>query len=261
MTEADFDRIAASVAASRDRVAYADTSVGPVVVKRQRAARSHWRGRAVNGLARALGVAPLQAVPAHGGARGQATEVERLRSLRGAGVRVPEVLHVEREFIVMRRLAGTSLVHLIERGGSDGFAAWTHGLDAIADVHARGGYLSHAFARNFIATDSGIAMIDFEDDALEVMSLAEAQSRDWIAYLHSTLWILERPLDEARAAVAQRLAGEAAAVRDLCERAGRRLAVLRRLPIGRRPWGREVAGARALAHVFPLILPATGATT
>jgi tRNA A-37 threonylcarbamoyl transferase component Bud32 len=261
MTEADFDRIAASVAASRDRVAYADTSVGPVVVKRQRGTRGHWRGRAVNLLARALGVAPLQAVPAHGGARGQATEVERLRSLRGAGIRVPEVLHVEREFIVMRKLAGTNLVHLIERGGSEGFAAWTRGLDAIADAHARGGYLSHAFARNFIATDSGIAMIDFEDDALEVMSLAEAQSRDWIAYLHSTLWILERPLEEARAALAQRLAGEAAAVRELFERAGRRLAVLRRLPGGRRPWGREVAGARALAHVFPLLLPATGAPT
>jgi len=259
MTDADFDAIAASVAATSDRVAYADTSVGQIVVKRQRVARSHWRGRALSAFARALGVAPLQAVPAHGGARGQATEVERLRSLRGAGIRVPEVLHVEREFIVMRRLAGTSLVHLIERGGKEGFAAWVRGLDAIADVHARGGYLSHAFARNFIATDSGIAMIDFEDDALEVMSLAEAQSRDWIAYLHSTLWILERPFEEARVALRQRMAGETAAVRDLVERAGRRLAVLRRLPTGRKRWGREVAGARALAHVFPLHPPA-GAT-
>lgn len=261
MTEADFDVIAARLGASAYRVTYADTSVGQVVVKRQRFPRGRWRVRAVNLLARALGVAPLQAVPAHGGARGQATEVERLRSLRGAGIRVPEVLHVEREFIVMRRLAGTNLVHLIERGGSEGFAAWTRGLDAIADVHARGGYLSHAFARNFIATDSGIAMIDFEDDALEVMSLAEAQSRDWIAYLHSTLWVLERPFDEARTAVAQRLVGETAAVRELFEHAGRRLAVLRRLPTGRRPWGPEVAGARALAHVFPLRLPAAGATT
>ena len=261
MTEADLDAIAASVVATSDRVAYADTSVGPIVVKRQRVARSHWRGRALNVFARALGVAPLQAVPAHGGARGQATEVERLRSLRGAGIRVPEVLYVDRDFIVMRRVAGTSLVHLIERGGSEGFHAWTLGLDAIADVHARGGYLSHAFARNFIATDSGIAMIDFEDDALEVMSLAEAQSRDWIAYLHSTLWILERPAEEARAAVAQRIADETPAVRELFQRAGRRLAVLRRLPTGRRPWGREVAGARALAHVFPLLPPSPGATT
>jgi tRNA A-37 threonylcarbamoyl transferase component Bud32 len=260
MTDADLDLIAVRLAATGDRVVVAETSVGAVVVKRQRPARSRWRGRAVDLLARGLGVAALRAVPAHGGARGQATEVERLRTLRGAGVRVPEVLHVERAFIVMRWLSGASLVHLIERGGSTGFEAWCRGLDALADTHARGGYLSHAFARNFIATDSGIAMIDFEDDALEVMSLAEAQSRDWLAYLHSTLWILERPFEEIRAEVAQHLAGEAEAVRELVERTGRRLAALRHLPNARRPWGREVAGARALAHVFPLPITATAAT-
>jgi len=256
MTDADLDRIAARLAASADRVAVVDTSVGKVVVKRQRPPRSVWRGRAVNALARTLGVAWLQAVPQYGGARGQATEVERLRGLRGAGVRVPEVLHVEREFIVMRHLAGAPLVQLIERGGHEGFEMWRRGLAAIADSHARGGYLSHAFARNFIATDSGMAMIDFEDDALEVMSLAEAQSRDWLAYLHSTLWILDHRCGDARAAVAERLAGESAAVRELVERAGRRLAFLRHLPAARRPWGREVAGARALARVFPLAAPA-----
>ena len=256
MTEADLDLIAARLAATGDRVAIAETSVGPVVVKRQRPARSRWRGRTVDMLARALGIVALRSVPAHGGARGQATEVERLRALRGAGVRVPEVLHVERAFIVMRFLTGTSLVHLIERGGGAGFDAWCCGLDAVANTHARGGYLSHAFARNFIATDSGIAMIDFEDDALEVMSRAEAQARDWLAYLHSTLWILERPFAEIRAEVARRLAREADPVRELVERTGRRLAVLRRLPNARRPWGREVAGARALAHVFPLPIAA-----
>jgi tRNA A-37 threonylcarbamoyl transferase component Bud32 len=260
MTEADLDAIAARLAATRARVAIAETSVGRVVVKRQRQARSRWRGRAVDALARGLGVASLRAVPAHGGARGQATEVERLRTLRGAGVRVPEVLHVERVFIVMRHLAGTNLVQLIERGGAEGFETWRRGLAAIADTHARGGYLSHAAARNFIDSDGGIAMIDFEDDALEVMSLADAQSRDWLAYLHSTLWILERPFDEARATVARFLAREPEPVREIVERAGRRLAVLRHLPSARRPWGREVAGARALAHVFPLPFPAVATT-
>lgn len=260
MTEADLDRIAAHLAASPDRVTFAGTSVGVVAVKRRRRPRSRWRGRALSLLARGLGVRPLQAVPAHGGARGQATEVERLRTLRGAGVRVPEVLHVERAFIVMRHLAGTSLVHLIERGGSEGFQAWRRGLDAIADAHARGSCLSHAFARNFIATESGVTMIDFEDDPLEVMSLAEAQTRDWLAYLHSTLWILERPFGETRAALAHVLAGEPDVVRELVERAGRRLAVLRHLPDARRPWGREVAGARALAHAFPLPVPAPATT-
>jgi tRNA A-37 threonylcarbamoyl transferase component Bud32 len=208
-------------------------------------------------LARGFGVAPLQAVPAHGGARGQATEVARLRVLRGAGVAVPEVLHVAPDFVVMSRLEGTSLVRLIERGGDEGFAMWRRGLAAIADTHARGGYLSHAFARNFLATDSAIAMIDFEDDALEVMSLVEAQARDWFAYLHSTLWILDRPFARARAEVAHHLAGERAALRALVEAAGRRLSMLRHLPESRRHWGREVAGARALGHVFPL--PAAGA--
>ena len=56
-------------------------------------------------------------------------------------------------------------------------------------------------------------------------------------------------------------AGKTPAVRELVECAGRRLAVLRRLPTGRRPWGRRVAGARALAHVFLLLHPTTGATT
>jgi hypothetical protein len=256
MTDGDLDRVAARLAVNDDRVAVVDTSVGKVVVKRQRPPRSVWRGRAVNVLARSLGVAALQAVPQYGGARGQATEVERLRSLRGAGVRVPEVLHVERGFIVMRHLSGTSLVQLIERGGAEGFDMWRRGLVAIADSHRRGGYLSHAFARNFIATDSGMAMIDFEDDALEVMSLAEAQSRDWLAYLHSTLWILDPRCGDARAAIVERLAGEPVAVGELVERAGRRLALLRHLPAARRPWGREVVGARALARVFPLPTPA-----
>ena len=40
MTEADFGLIAASVTASSGRVAYAVTSVWPVVVQRQRIARS-----------------------------------------------------------------------------------------------------------------------------------------------------------------------------------------------------------------------------
>jgi tRNA A-37 threonylcarbamoyl transferase component Bud32 len=257
MTEADLDLIAARLAASDERIAVMETSLGAVVVKRQRPARSAWRGRALGVLARALGVTPLQPVPAHGGARGQAIEVERLRTLRGAGIRVPELLHVDRAFFVMRHVAGTSLIHLIERGGAEGFETWRRGLAAIADVHARGGYLSHPAARNFLAANGAIAMIDFEDDALEVMSLAEAQSRDWLTYLHSTLWILGRPFEESRAAVGDFLAGEAAPVRDLVERAGRRLAVLRHLPDGRRPWGREVAGARALAHVFPLPLATT----
>jgi hypothetical protein len=165
--------------------------------------------------------------------------VERLRSLRAAGLRVPEVLHVDAEFIVLSHLPGRSLVELIEAGGAAGREAWHAGLDAIAEVHARGEYLSHAFARNFIAERGGApAMIDFEVDPLEVFSLDQAQARDWLAYLHSTLWLLQ-PSAATAPAVAGRLARARPAVRAEVEAAGRRLGVLRHLPRSRRFGGRK----------------------
>jgi hypothetical protein len=259
MNDADIEFVRARAAASSERVTIVDTSEGRVVVKRQRPARSVWRGRAVNVLARGLGVALLQAVPSHGGERAQAIEVERLRGLRAVGAHVPEVLLVERDFIVLSHLAGGNLVEAIERGGAPAFEAWRRGLATIVDTHARGGCLSHSFARNFLVTEFGLAMIDFEDDPLEVMSLDDAQARDWIAYLHSTLWLLDRPRVEMQAAMAVRIADERLTVRALVEAAGRRLAVLRHLPRSRRVWGREVVGARALGAVFPL--PSDAAAT
>ena len=259
MTDADIEAIRSAITPSRFRVAAVATSVGRVIVKKQRPPRSRWRGRAVDALAAALGLAVLRAVPAHGGSRGQEIEIERLQSLRAAGVAVPEVLHIDRDFFVIGEFAGPDLVALIERGGAGAFEAWRRGLAMLTEVHARGGCLSHAAARNFIATDAGLGAIDFEDDPLEAMSLDAAQARDWLAYLHSTLWLLQRPAAELQAAVAIRLADEPAAVRAFVDGAGRRLSPLRYLPGSRRLWGREVAGARALGALFPL--PVVAATT
>ena len=259
MDDADVEAVRARLAVSRFRIKVIETGAGRVVAKRQRPHRSAWRARGVNVLARAVGVPILQAVPAHGGARAQRIEVERLRALRAAGLRVPEVLHVDAAFIVISHLDGRSLVELIEAGGARGWDAWRQGLDAIAEVHARGQYLSHAFARNFLAAPgAALAMIDFEVDPLEVLSLDQAQARDWLAYLHSTLWLLE-PSPATAPAVASRLATARPAVRAQIEAAGRRLAVLRHLPRSRRTWGREVAGVRALAAFFPL--PSTSSST
>ena len=259
MTAADIEAIRAAVVPSRFRVKAVATSIGRVVAKKQRPPRSRLRGRAIDAFAAAFGLALLRAVPSHGGSRGQEIEIERLQSLRAAGVHAPEVLHVERDFIVIAELVGANLVTLIERGGAGAFEAWRRGLATLTDIHARGGYLSQAFARNFIATEAGLGVIDFEDDPLETMPLDAAQARDWLAYLHSTLWLLERPAAELQAAVAIRLADEPAAVRALVEGAGRRLSPLRYLPGTRRFWGREVVGARALGALFPL--PALAATT
>ena len=48
MTEGDLDRIAARLAASADRVNRVETSVGAVVVKRQRPVRGRWHAVSVS---------------------------------------------------------------------------------------------------------------------------------------------------------------------------------------------------------------------
>ena len=252
MTEPELERVRAALAVSTHRVSVVDAGERRVVVKAQRPARSAWRARALNAMARGLGITLLRAVPAHGGARGQEIEVERLRTLHAAGLHVPEVLHAQPGFIVLEMFEGPMLVALVEQGGMAGFEAWRRGLAAIVEVHARGAVLSHAFARNFIVTADGLGMIDFEDDPLEAMPLEAAQARDWLAYLHSTLWLIDRPLPEVQAAISVRLADESPAVRALVEGAGRRLSPLRHLPDSRRVFGREAMGARALGAVFPL---------
>lgn len=197
--------------------------------------------------ARLSGAQALLPVPAHGGARAQAIELRRLRELRAAGVPVPAVLQEGADDIVLQFLGDQALVEQFKLDAATGLAAWQRGLEAIADVHARGEHLSQAFARNMLEYDRRIWFIDFEDDPLETMSLVQAQVRDWLAYLHSSIWLLAAP----RAALLETWDTTARAMPEpvvQCLRHDtRRLLWLRHLPTRRRPWGRDVVSAQALA--------------
>jgi tRNA A-37 threonylcarbamoyl transferase component Bud32 len=245
MTPADLQRIRASAGWRRQRVElFHDTSAGSVIVKGQRAARPAWRYRLLNGFAAAVGQPLLRTAPAHGGARAQAIEVARLRSLAAAGVAVPRLLHVDDEFFVQSWLGDARLDHLLQR--DDALVWWQRGLDALLDVHARGQYLSQAFARNFIAVGDTLAMIDFEDDPLEAMTLDEAQARDWLAYAHAAALAFRQRTPalhaDCSAMLRAALLRERAAVRALVAAAARRLRWVRRLPSGDgRGWRRHVA--------------------
>lgn len=257
MTDDQLAAVRARLSYSRGRVKVIDVPGGErVVAKQQRTPRAAWRARAFNVLPRAFGLALLQAAPDEGGAKAQAIEVARLRALAAAGARVPPVRHVEDAFFIMGYVDGTPLPFLIEAGGNPAFEAWQQGLAALVDVHRKGHCLSQAFARNFIAARDGLTMIDFEDDPLAVMSLADAQARDWLAYLHSTVWMLEATRAQIRGTIAAWLGHEAPDVQRRVRSAGRRLAALRFLPRSRRAFGREVVGAQALASVFAVPSPA-----
>ncbi len=251
LTDVDLLQLRDIAATATHRVTKVATSLGLAVLKRERDERSALGARVIELLARLVSLPMLGPVPSHGGERGQAVEVQRLRTLHAAGLPVPDVLHAEPGFFVMRRLDGPSLVQVIERAGAEARPAWQHGMATLCAVHARGHALSHAFARNFIVTSDGMAMIDFEDDPQEAMSLVDAQSRDWLLYLHSTVWQLAHVEAAAlRADLDIALDAESADVRARVRRAGKRLSFLRHLPGTRRPWGREVFGARALARLF-----------
>ena len=231
------------------RVVCMDSDQGPIVMKGQRPARGPARYRLLNLVASALNAPYLKAAPAWGGARAQEVEVRRLRSLRALGLPVPQVLHVEQEFFVMESLGEGNLAHTMQSHPQCAFELWCSGGDLLLQVHAKGQYLSQAFARNFVMRGTQLGLIDFEDDPLEVMSLPEAQVRDWLAYLHSTAWLLPAH-EEAITQLERWLRSESGEVRALMRRSSARLSWMRRLPSSRKPWGRDVVSIQAVGQLL-----------
>ena len=247
----DQERVAQSPGWRERRIEVMDTAQGKVVVKGQRATRHPARYQVLNGLAAFFGAPLLKAAPMHGGARAQAVEVKRLSALRQAGAQVPELLHTAPDHIVMRWLGDEHLGTLLQAGHPHALALWREAAAGLLQLHRAGQYLSQGFARNMIVDTTAqpprlAGWIDFEDDPLEVMSLPEAQARDWLAFLQSTLWTL--PLDAAAVDdwLRQTMDDEQPEVRAEFLRAGRQLGGLRHLPTSRR-FGRDTVALQAVA--------------
>ncbi|MEO8858084.1 MAG: hypothetical protein ABI343_13965, partial [Burkholderiaceae bacterium] len=196
------------------------------------------------------GVRYLGAVPVHGGPRSQEIELTRLRALHSCSLPVPEVLHVAPDYFVMRYLGATDLALRLREQGPQAFDLWLEAMEQLLLVHSRGQYLSQCFARNVIVSNSFEGFIDFEDDPLEVMGLVEAQARDWLIYLQSTLWNLAADpprLDEALRSVLER---ESAPVQAVLRHAAGRLSWLRRLPTNRKVWGKDFVSLQAVSEAL-----------
>ena len=251
LTAQDLDRFARSPGWRATRLEVFDSAAGKVIVKGQRAPRHPARYHVLNLLARGVGLPLLKAAPMHGGTRAQAVEIDRLAQLRAAGTRVPEVLHVAPDHFVMQWLGDQNLASLLQARHPHALALWREGANALVKLHASGQYLSQGFARNMIVDGAPAAprlagLIDFEDDPLQVMSLPDAQVRDWLTYLHSTLWMLPMPEAEADARIDAWMAAESPAVRARYLQACRRMSWLRFLPRHRR-FGRDTLSLQAAA--------------
>ncbi|WP_373974336.1 hypothetical protein NT239_11890 [Chitinibacter sp. SCUT-21] len=229
-----------------------------VIVKRQESRARPFGYSALNLAAKILQQPILCAVPAYGGAKGQATEVRRLRQLKDAAVAVPEVLHTGSDWIAISDAGETSIDYLLTRSTEPQLATWDKALAAILDTHRKGQTLSQAFARNIHLHDGEIIFIDFEDDPLEVLSLAQAQTRDWLLFIHSTVYLMQLELQVLTERFAHFVGQDSTEVQALIKNSGHSLAWLRHLPKQRKPWGRDVIslqGAGALMHAFAQLRP------
>jgi len=190
-----------------------------------------WRYQLLAGMARLLRHPAMQPVRPHGGAAGIRNEADRLSALAEAGLRVPQLLAHADHWLLISDLGHTTLESLIRHADPAAqLDYWRRGADYIQQAHRAGQYLSQAFARNLVwSPEHGLGAIDFEDDPISAMPLAQAQIRDWLPYFFSTAIHFENRLPVLCDAIREVLAGEERAVRDGVYTALRRTAWLRAL--------------------------------
>ncbi|MDQ3511785.1 MAG: serine/threonine protein phosphatase [Pseudomonadota bacterium] len=146
---------------------------------------------------RRLDVLSLQPPPRHLGDDARATEQRRIGELRELQVRVPSVLGHGNGFLVLSDLGETLSVRLRRSEPREAERLFSEVAQAIVRVHADGGYLGQPLARNIaVSPDGEIGFLDFEEDPGEVMTLQQAQVRDWLIFVAGAARHL--PCDEVR---------------------------------------------------------------
>lgn len=218
-----------------------------------------WRYWLLGGLTTALRLDALAPVPNLGGEGAIAAEAARLCALGALGLPVPQLLAAQPDGLMQSDLAEgqENPVTLDDALGTaptpdTALALWQRGLDAITTAHARGAYLSQAFARNLLVlADGRIGFIDFEDDPGQTLDLPHCQARDWLGYLHSTALTLRTAgvFEPAAARWTACLAAQSGPVQAVVRHSARRMAWLQRLPDDRR-WGRDLQRLQAAATLL-----------
>lgn len=221
-----------------------------LIIKRQEKARPQYGYAMLNLLAKIFKQPLLSAVPAPGGALAQDIETQRLKTLKDAGVAVPEVKHIAATWFAMSSAGTLSLDELIRNPKHDQLKTWEMGLAAILQVHQCGQNLSQAFARNIMWDAGKIQFIDFEDDPVKTLPLAYAQSRDWLLYLHSMVYQMKVDASEIAQIWHQYLAQDSEDVQKIIKNCSLQLAWLRHLPKQRKPWGRDVISLQGAGQVL-----------
>ena len=233
--------------------------VEPIVIEGQRAwLKQYGKGsRAfalglLNFIARRLQLDALRPPPHRGGDAARETEARRLGELHAQGVNVPEVIGSGHAALVIGDNGGSFNTCLREADDAGRDRLVAAAMRALAEAHGRGAYFGQPVPRNLTWDGQNVGFIDFEEDPLEVMDLAEAQARDWLMFGYGVAkYYADRP-QHLQAMMAEAMDGVQAPVRAHVHSVSGRLQGLARvcMKLGR--------SARALAQS---IFITHGATT
>ena len=214
-----------------------------------------WRTGALSSIARLARLPALRPVPNPGGAEAIQTEARRLAALAALGLRVPQVLALQGDALLLRHLGVTGaptksladeMYDAARSQPAQVLALWQQGLDAVGLAHDAGACLSQGFARNLVRCPDGVVgYVDFEDDPPAALPIVQCQLRDLMCYIHSSgLYLLETgQLANARAHWLDWRAARQQPLQDALAQATARLGWMRRLPADR-SLGRDLLRAR-----------------
>ncbi|MEE7560431.1 serine/threonine protein phosphatase, partial [Xanthomonas sp. Kuri4-2] len=124
-------------------------------------------------------------------------------------------------------------------------------LATIAEAHRNGAYFGQPLPRNMTYDGRAIGFIDFEEDPLEVMDLAQAQARDWLMFGYGVAKYYRGRPEALQALLTEALGAERAPVLEHAHAVTGRLRRFARLSLR---FGRS---AQALAHSILVIHAAT----
>lgn len=175
---------------------------------------------ALDALARMLRIRALRPPPHAGGAEARRIEARRLAELDALGVHVPHIMGESESVLVLSDLGQTLAQRLREAGDDDARidALTASVVAAIARAHRDGAYFGQLLPRNIAIDDDGIVgFLDFEEDPLQVMSLRDAQTRDWLLFAFG----MTRYYEQRPQVLADLIAG---ALRDALQEVGERTA-------------------------------------
>ncbi len=232
--------------------------VEPIVIEGQRAWLKQYGAGSralalglLNFVARRFQLDALRPPPHRGGDAARETEARRLGELQAQGINVPSVIGSGHAALVLEDNGSSfnTCLRQADDAGRDRLVAAA--MDAIAQAHQRGAYFGQPLPRNLTWDGEKVGFIDFEEDPLEVMDLAQAQARDWLMFGYGVAKYYEQRPQQLQAMMAAAMDTAQAPVR---EHAHALTGRLQRLARASMKMGRS---ARALAHAIIIVHGAT----